>query len=179
MANTNLIRGNLQNFEVYDETDGSDLFLGIADVELPELEPLKTDLKGAGILGEVSSPVVGHFSDLTIGFNWRTIHRDLTELSAPYGHKITTRGAIQNYDAGTNQMVVSPVKITVNGLPSKTELGKFEPGETTESKTELTVTYLKIDVDGVTIFELDKYNYKYVVNGVDYLAATREAVGRS
>ena len=81
MANTNLIRGNLQNFEVYDETDGSDLLLGIADVDLPELEPLTTDLKGAGILGEVSSPVVGHFSDMSLTLKWRTIHRDLTELS--------------------------------------------------------------------------------------------------
>ena len=178
MANTNLIRGNLQNFEVYDETDGSDLLLGIADVDLPELEPLTTDLKGAGILGEVSSPVVGHFSDMSLTLKWRTIHRDLTELSAPYGHKLTLRGAIQNYDSGSNKMVVSAAKITVTGLPHKTALGKFEPGESTESETEFGIIYIKIDIDGVNILELDKYNYKYSVNGTDYLAPTRAAVGR-
>ncbi len=176
--NVNLVRGSLINYEVYDETEGSERLLGTASIDLPELEPLSTDLKGAGILGEVSQSIIGHYSAMTVTIHWRTIHTDLTEFAAPFGHKLTFRGAIQNYDSGQNIVKVAPVKITVTGMPNKTSLGKFEPGEQTDSETELGITYLKIEVDGSELVELDQFNYICRINGTDYLADTRDAVGR-
>ena len=176
--NTNLIRGALVNYEVYAENEGSERLLGVASLDLPELENLSTDLKGAGLLGEVSQAIIGHYSAMSITIHWRTIHADLTELAAPYGHKVTFRGAIQNYDAGQNRVKISPVKITVNGTPNKASIGKFEPGEQTDSETELGITYLKIEVDGEELVELDQLNYVCRINGVDYVADVKDAVGR-
>ena len=176
--NYNVVRETLQNYEVYDETEGSDILLGTASVDLPELEYLSTDIKGAGILGELTAPVVGHFSNLTTTLHWRTIHRDLTNLAAPFAHILNLRGAIQNYDAATGLMIVSPVEIRLRGLPTKASFGKFEPGEQTDSESELAIDYLKVTVDDEELVELDKLNYVFRVNGTDYLADTREAVGR-
>ena len=46
----------LINFRVYQ--DGADL-LGVADVSLPSLEAMTETVKGAGVAGEVDSPVLG------------------------------------------------------------------------------------------------------------------------
>ncbi len=178
MANVNVVPSVLQNYEIYDETDGSERLLGTSDVELPELEFLSADLKGAGIAGEVSVPVVGHTNNLTVTFNWRTIQKNFTKLSAPGSHIVTCRGALQNYDAATGLMQVSAVKVTMRSLPSKASIGKLEPGEVTESGNELSINYLKMTVDGEELLEIDKLNYVYRVNGVDYLADTRDALGQ-
>ena len=178
MANTNVVRLNLINYEVYDETDGSERLLGTASVDLPEIEFMSADLKGAGIAGELNFPIIGHTNSLSCTLHWMSIHSDLTKLSAPGSHIVTLRGALQRYDAGLGTIEVSPVKITFRTLPSKATLGKFEPGEMTESENEFSINYLKMTVDGVELLEIDKLNYVYRVNGTDYLADTREALGQ-
>lgn len=173
----NVVRAALINYEVFDETDGSERILGTASVTLPDLEFLSSDLKGAGIAGEVSFPILGHTNNISCTLSWRTLHDNLTKLSAPTSHIITLRGAIENYDAASGLMVVAPVKITFRGVPSKATLGKFEPGESTDSENEFSINYLKIEVDGAELIEVDKLNYIYRVNGEDYLSDTREALG--
>ena len=42
---------------------------------------------------------------------------------------------------------------------------------------EFEVVYMKIELDGRERVELDKYNYKYVVDGVDQMASVRTALG--
>ena len=172
----NVVRGALQNYEVYWENEGSERLLGTASVDLPELEYLSSDLKGAGLLGEVALPIVGHFSSQSCTLHWRTIHGDLTKILAPITHHLTLRGAIQNYDAATGLMKVSAVKIVIYGVPKKSALGKFEPGEQTDSESEFEIVYLKIECDGEELVELDKMNAVFRVNGADYISDTREAL---
>ena len=177
--NVNEVKGALQNYEVYWENEGSERLLGTASVDLPEFEFMTSDLKGAGILGEFSMPVVGHFSSQSMTLHWRTLHEDVTMLTAPIAHHLTLRGAIQNLDAGRGVMRVSPIKINVVGLPKKSALGKLEPGEQTESENEIEVLYLKMTADNEEILEFDKLNHVFKVNGVDYTEDMRSALGRS
>lgn len=174
----NVLRTALQNYEVYDETEGSERMLGTASVDLPEIEFLTSTVKGAGVAGEVDVPIAGHTSNLTTTLHWRTIHSDLTKFAAPHAHMLVFRGAIQNYDTATGRVIVSPVKITLRGVPTKVTLGKLEPAEQTESENEFSVDYLKVEVDGEELIAYDKYNYTFRMNGEDYLADTRAAVGQ-
>ena len=57
-------------------------------------------------------------------------------------------------------------------------LGKFERASETESESTLNLDYIKIEVGGKEILEYDKFNFFFTVNGVDYLAGTRTAIGR-
>ena len=176
--NYNVVRESLINYEVYDNTDGTADLMGTSSIDLPDVEYMTQDIKGAGILGELSVPILGHTSDLTCTLHWRTIHNDLTKLSAPRAHILDLRGAIQNYDAGTGLLAVSPVVIVFRGLPHKRTLGKFEPGELTDSENEFGIDYLKITVDDEEVIEFDKLNYIFRVNGTDYMSDVKTAVGR-
>ena len=53
----------LINFRVYE--NGNDL-IGIADVTLPKVDYMTETVKGAGIAGEIDSPVKGHYSSMEV-----------------------------------------------------------------------------------------------------------------
>lgn len=172
----NVVPEKLINFRVYQ--DGNDL-LGVADVELPSLEAMTETVKGAGIAGEVDSPVLGHYGSMTLKLNWRTVVKPTIHLSAPKSHALELRGANQLYDAGAGEYKVSALKITARGMPKSTELGKLDVGTTGDAGNEFELTYIKISIDGRTYAEIDKFNYICVIDGVDYLKGVRQALGLS
>lgn len=50
-------------------------------------------------------------------------------------------------------------------------------GTTTGTANTLETSYIKVTIDGKPMVEIDKYNYVCVINGVDYLKGSREALG--
>ena len=164
----------LINFRVYkDSTD----YIGLADVTLPRLEAMTETVSGAGIAGEIDSPTLGHYGSMETVLNWRTLEKNNLALAAPTGVQLDLRGAQQVYDSGTGKYVVRPVKIAIMGVPKNTELGKLEPGTTTDTANTIETTYLKVDVDGETVLEVDKYNSICNIDGEDFMADVREALG--
>ncbi len=173
---TNLIPEKLIAFRVY--RDGVDL-LGVADVNLPQIQFMTETVSGAGIAGELDTPVLAHTQSMTLGLSWRTVTEQAASLAAPTGHHLDLRGSIQFHDAGEGKLVPKPVKLVVKGLPKKLGLGKLAAGKAMETATELEVYYLKLTIDGRERVEIDKLNYKFVVDGSDYLAAVNQHLGRA
>ena len=87
------------------------------------------------------------------------------------------RGANEQYDAATGAIDVQAVKVNVRGLPKKGDLGSLKPADRTDSKTTLELTYLKVTIDGKRKVEIDKLNYIHFIDGIDYLAKVRKALG--
>lgn len=170
----NPVPEKLNDFRVY--RDGNDL-LGIADVDLPDIEFLSDTIKGAGIAGEVDSPTIGQLASMKLTLNWRTITKPLTSLAQQKAHALDLRGAMQNYDAAKGEFKTVPVKIVVRCFPKKIGLGKFDKGSSTDSSSEFEVIYLKVTINNETAVEIDKYNYICVISGVDYLQPIRAALG--
>lgn len=174
MAGTNQIPERLINFRVY--RDGNDL-LGAANVTLPNLEAMSDTTSGAGIAGEVETPVLGHYGSMTVTIQWRTITGDVTTLARQESHALDIRGSIQVNDASLGKLVTVPVKLTIRAMPKNVTLGSFEVGATTDTETELEVTYLKLDINGETRVEIDKYNFIASFGGEDALATVRKDLG--
>lgn len=164
----------LNSYRVY--RDGAEL-VGTADVELPDLDAMTEKIKGAGIAGEVDSPVVGHYGSMSVKLNWRTLVKPVAFLSQQKTHALDIRGAVQVMDAASGEYKMIPVKVTIRGVPKKTGLGKFNVGSQTDSSNELEVSYLKVTIDGSDVIEIDKYNYVCKIDGFDALEAVREALG--
>jgi len=176
MASTNPINEKLVNFRVYN--DAKDL-LGIATVDLPELAAMTDTVSGAGIAGEVDSPVLGHFQSMSVTLHWRTIEAAAMSLAAQKAHHLEIRGSQQQYDAGSGLYSTVPVRLVVKGTPKTTSLGSFEPGSTTDTTTELECSYLKLVVANKELVEIDKYNYIARFNGADALQSVRSDLGLS
>lgn len=169
---SNPIPEKLINFRVYLEGDN---LIGVADVALPKLSAMTETVSGAGIAGEVESPVIGHYGSMTATINFRTLNADAGTLAKPKAHLLDFRGSQQVYDSGEYKTV--PVRVTVKAIPKDVDLGKFKVGSPTETSDEFEVVYLKLYVDGEERVEIDKYNSIARFDGVDVLEGVRKDLG--
>jgi P2 family phage contractile tail tube protein len=170
----NPVPERLINFRVY---VGNDNLVGVATVELPDIEAMTDTISGAGIAGEIDSPILGHFQSMATTISFRTIEEGAMKLAGQRSWDLTFRGSQQVNDAGNGTLTSVPVRLSMKGVTKRNGLGSFEVGSTTDSEVELELSYLKIFINNTEVLELDKYNFKYVVNGVDYLETVRADLG--
>lgn len=171
-----IISEKLVNFKVFE--NGNDL-VGVADVELSTLTAMTESVKGAGIAGEFDAPVTGHFGGMEATFNWRTLNKHNISLMVPKAYHFDLRGSQDAYDSAKHIVKQQAVKCVIAGRPKEISLGKLDVGASTGTANKFEVMYIKISVDGETLLEYDKYNFIYVVDGVDYAADIRDALGLS
>jgi hypothetical protein len=168
----NGIPEKLNDYNVY---NGAEKLVGVdAECELPNFESATTKISGTGILGEVETPNVGHFNSMKLSLTFRTVSKDAGKLFEPRSQLITLRADQGSYDVSKGKIGHEKLKVIVRGLPTKFEPGKLKAGESTGTKLEIEIYYIKIECAGTTLVELDKFNYIFIVNGTDYLAEVRE-----
>lgn len=163
------------NFAVYeDKTE----FLGIADVQLPDLTALTQQISGAGIAGNIEAVIPGHFEAMTMTFNFRTTTTAALKMSEPRRHNIDIRVANQVEDTVAGKILTESVKHVLVVIPKKDGGGKLAPASATDASGEYAVRYWATYVDGKKIREIDPMNSICIINGVDYLADVRKALGK-
>ncbi|MBQ9273291.1 MAG: phage major tail tube protein [Succinivibrio sp.] len=162
------------NYNIYAE---GERLVGVGTVDMPEISFLTDTLKGAGIAGELETPVLGHTQSMSCTINWRTVTEDALKMLDTQGTTLTLRAAQQEVAGDTNALSAYGLKVVLKTLPKNVGLGTLEPGASTDTSTELEVSYLKIEVKGKEILEIDKLNFVYKVNGQDRMSAVRQAMG--
>jgi P2 family phage contractile tail tube protein len=165
------------NFSVYN-SESQDM-LGIAEVTLPNFEAMTETISGAGLAGELDMSVLGHFGSMTVELSWRTMTADAVTLAEQKAHRLDLRGSIEHYDEQSGDIGSTPIKIAVIAVPKGLNMGNLNVGTNSDSSTELECTYIKAWLDGKEAVELDKFNYIYRVNGVDYLESVRRDLGKA
>ena len=172
---SNIIPERMRLFQIY--VDGS-MEPGIAEGEFPNMEYMTSEVKGAGIAGAAETIVPGLFASTTCTIKWRTTPKNFYILAEPRVHDLDMYADIEVFDAGLGQTKTQQLHIYMKAQTKHYNLGSLVVGESQEAETEHEVIYIKVDYDNVNKIELDKYNYIYKVNGVDYLADSRRALGR-
>ena len=170
----NIVNQQTINYEVF--VDGTRR-LGTASVDLPELNPLTNDIKGAGVAGQMTVPTLGHMDNMEVTLHWRSISEHPAYLGGTDAYMLSLRAAEQIYDAGTGQRRPMPIKIDLRALNAGQTLGKLEPSEQTDTESKLNCDWVRVTVDGVETFEHDVFNFIHKVRGVDILADVRKAMG--
>lgn len=171
----NVVPELVNAFNVY--LDGTKLIGVSGEVELPELEALTETLDGAGILGEMDTPATGHFGSAKIKIPFAVLHEDVFKLidtTSPVN--LTLRGSMQCQDPSTGTTDYYPLKIVLRGKATTTTLGVLSKGKKGEPEIELEISYIKVTVNNSSALELDKLNFKYVLNGTDMLTKIRKQI---
>lgn len=164
----------LINARVY---NASKVLLGMADAEIGDLEYMTESIAGLGIAGEIDLPALGHLKSLTLKLKWNSVCDSAVTLLAPKSHQLEIYASLQNWSYGEG--IIKPVGCRVSALavPKKSGIGKFEPAKKMEPESEFEVYYLKMGIGGQTMLEFDKFNFKCVISGTDYLADVRSQLG--
>lgn len=171
-----LVPHKLTNFNAYGGLGGV-VLLGAVDAELPSFEALTETISGAGIAGEIDSPVPGHFGAMSVKIKWRTVTAQALGLLAQVQHGIVLMGSIQVQEGTSGALTSQSLRVEVRGPTKMMGLGKLEPGKLMDTETEVEVNVIRISMAGVPVVELDKLNMRFVVAGVDYLATVRADTG--
>ena len=163
----------INNYNVYDSK--AKKLIGISgEVELPSLEAITDTIEAAGILGEVEDPVTGQFSSMKIKIPFSNLYTDqfnLMDTTNP--PQLTLRGCMQVMNSATGGTDYVPVKIVTRGKSTTSSMGKLSKGKKGEPEIEMKVLYLKVMINNKITLELDKLNFKYVLNGKDMPAKIR------
>lgn len=167
----------LQEARVY--WDGEDNMIGLANVDLPEIASSTTSITGVGISGEIDAPVRGHFQSMELTLNWRTPHKTGLRMSGGNPVSLQIYGSIQNMDSGVNDYVEDQIIVTIRGRAKSYAPGTLEAMNTSDSSNTIECHYYKVEIEGETIVEIDKFAYKCIVNGVDLMAKIRQNIGMS
>ena len=169
----NVIPEVLNHFNVYN--DSAKKLIGISgELELPEMEAITDTLEGSGVLGEIEDPVTGQFSSMKMKIPFAVLYEDMFSImNTTKPPQLTLRASMQCMDPSTGETGYYPVKIVVRGKASTPNMGKVVKGKKMEPEVELEILYIKIQINNKTVLELDKLNFKYVLNGVDMLAKIR------
>lgn len=167
-----IIPEKVYDYNAYDDTEK---LIGIAgEVTLPTLEQMSETMSGAGIMGEYESTTAGHFGSMEAELQFRTLYQQSFKLMEYSGRPLILRAIQQAMNTQTRKIEYRPLKITMIYQPKNLNLGQLAKGAATETSNTLEVTYIKVEENGVVLLEVDKLNYKYVLNGVDQLKGIRD-----
>ena len=153
-------------------------FIGISDeVTLPDFEALTETLSGAGILGEIDEPLLGHYKASEIEIPFRTMDHEMFKLANTLNAvNLTLRMSTQAIIQSNMKTDFYPSRIVIKGKNKAISGGKVKQGNGTGSSIKVEILYILIEVDKKKKFELDKLNFVYKVNGVDLLKKVRAQI---
>lgn len=88
------IPSKINSYNVYNDAER---LIGVGDeVTLPDFEAMAETISGAGILGELDDPTVGHFSNMEMEIPFRVLDREATDmLDMTKAVRLTLRAAQQ------------------------------------------------------------------------------------
>ncbi|MCP1738601.1 P2 family phage contractile tail tube protein [Bradyrhizobium japonicum] len=145
----------------------------ISEVELPELSVKTEEYRGGGMDGNVELDM--GLETLTAKF---TFGEHANQILGLWGNmdgnavRIQLRGALQR-DGET----AVPMTVDLHGGFKKNTLGTWKAGDLTQNEAEMSIRYLKIQIQDTVVVEIDIDNMIRIVNGVDQLASIRTAMG--
>lgn len=163
------------NFAVFED---SVEYLGMSEATLPEVSNLAEEITGAGIAGNVEAVVLGHIEAMTLTLNFRTVTKAAIRLAEPRIHNIDLRAAQQARNTQTGKIETVAAKHIMKVVPKKFAPGKLAAASAADASGEYAVSYYALYLDGKKVVEIDPLNFIYNINGTDFLASVKRALGK-
>ena len=164
-------------YKIYNRTSGKpDFITDTTSYKRPDVEVMTDTISGAGIAGEIDMPTLGQLSAMEIEIGFKRANKKAVELFGQKTQEIESRWVTDVLDTSGAKISTCANKDIIKAIPKKLSLGNVETNSTNDSSVTLEVVYIKHIQDGETLFEIDKLNNVFIVNGVDYAKQIREAL---
>lgn len=147
-----------------------------SDLKLPSIDKMTDTIKGAGIMGEIDFPTFGQLASIGFTINTRADNAQYAMLSRPGQIKFEVAWVMDIFDSSNVNVGLQANKVFMTAINKKYDVGKIEVGSGTSGSSEFEVIYYRKIVDGKEVLLIDKLNYKYAVNGIDYMDSLRAAL---
>jgi P2 family phage contractile tail tube protein len=164
----------LTNANVY--LNGSSAFGKAEEVTLPQVKAKQTAYKALGMLGEMEYP--SGFEKMEAKIKWNAWYPDIMKILSNVFDTVNVqvRSSLETFD-NSGLSVQKPVVVYFRGRCKNAPSGTFKQNDNLETDSDFTVEQYKLEIDGVTIVEIDLEASIYIVDGVDMMAAYRANLG--
>jgi len=163
------------DFAVY---EGDDEFVGMASVTLPDKIQKTMTVNGAGIGGDVEVPVKSQYEAMSLTVAFKNYSPRVARLRQHGRHNIELRVAQQDEDPVAGQLVTAAVKHVFSLVPKSATGGNIAPATAGDMTITFSVRSWRTSYDGVLVDEIDQFNRVDIVNGIDFNADVRRALGK-
>ncbi len=155
--------------------DGTDELVGVATVTLPDVENVTEEVKGLGI--DAFNEVVSNaFGAMTLGMKFTGPTANVG-FSKQKTTSLVITSAIATYNKETHEEEQKKLVCSIKGKLQKRTGGELGKAVKNEPELEFSVTYYKLEIDDVVVYEIDKFNKKAIVDGEDLYSATNSILG--
>lgn len=162
----------LKNFNLFLDARG---MAGLAEeIQLPKLELVTEEFRGAGMLGPI---------DLDLGVNALKLEFTLAEFNADVlkSWGIVDAGGINARFLGaavaSDGSGTDAIEVSVRGRWKSLDMGTVKGKDLAKLKVEMPLTYYRYTLNGATLIEIDMISGKMVVDGKDITADIMSALG--
>ena len=164
----------LTNANVY--LNGVNLLGRAEEVQLPQIKHKMAEHKALGMIG--SAEFFSGIDKLECKIKWNALYPEvlLTAASPFTAAMLQVRANLETYN-GMGKIEEVPATAFIIGTFKEFPLGTIKPHDNAEYETTMSVTYAKLVVDSIDIFEIDVLENIYKVNAVDTLKNFRKNIG--
>ena len=156
--------------------NGVNLLGRAEEVQLPQIKHKMAEHKALGMVG--SAEFFAGIDKMECKIKWNALYPAVMAVcSNPFlATMIQVRANLETYN-GTGRIKEVPATAFLIGTFKEFPLGNIKPQENAEYETTMSVTYAKLVVDGVEIFEIDVLENIYKVGMVDMLSTFKKNTG--
>lgn len=150
--------------------DAANKLAGVTDeITLPEFESMSESLSLAGMGGEVDSPSPGQFKSAQMEIPFSNISLSCLKTVADDSKPIVLKAAQEQINTDTLEKSYVGRTITIRGMTKKINYGKLKKGGYGNPSITKEVIYYKDQLGDEVLTEVDKFNGKAVINGVNLM----------
>lgn len=166
-----MIPQTLTNLNLF--VDGRGYAAKVMEIQLPKLKRKTEAYRAGGMDAEIDMPV--GLEKLEGGFTLSGIDREALSFFG-IGDGTQFNGRFHGSMRDQKGAVVAVI-VTWRGLLTEVDMGSWKPGDKSETKYTATLSYYKLEVGPVVVYEIDPVNSTRIIDGTDELAAERAAIG--
>lgn len=182
----NLLTPTVVNYMVYTEDESE--FLGTAQVTLPSLSFLTQEVRGSGIMGAITVPIIAELQSMQIQLQMMALSDQAYKIAEHKVQTLVLYEAQEHTNLSNYAMGIASVRHTMKIMTTQMDGGTLQPQSVSNPSINASVLYWKVErgdasesgsPDYTKIMELDPINYICFINGTDYAALVRNAMGKS
>ena len=166
------------NFRVYEDSVNE---VGLANITLPDITNMVVTLMGSGMMGEVDVPIMGMIKNMVLGMKFLS-HSDPNTFALfmeQRKHQIELRVAEEFWDIEDAEIGMWANKYVFIARPKDMKSGAIAPATAADASGQFDVYLYAAYREGKELWYIDKRNMIFRVNGKDYMADVRKALGYS
>lgn len=162
------------NANIY--VDGNCLLGKAEEIKLPDITTVMSEHKALGMVGKIELP--SGFEKMEGEIKWNSFYRDVwLKMNNQYSMvQLQVRSSVETYGA-MGRMQQQPLVTFLSVMFKKNPMGTFKQNDNAEFSSSFACYYIKQQLAGEDMLELDVLANIYKVGGVDQLDIYRNNIG--